>query len=100
MGNGRKVASSHPAPETLSKCVGIDVHAAGNVKQIVGSSTVLVGFNPLETELQVEAVKTVGDLADDVNVMTHTSALGTRFLGAVNFGNSSAIVHPENNATG
>jgi hypothetical protein len=59
-----------------------------------------VGFNPLEAELQVETVETVGDLADNINIMAHASALGTRFLCAVDFSDGGTIIHPENNATG
>ena len=100
MWKGRKFTCSHPAPETLSKGVSINVHTACNVEQSIWGSTILMGFNPLETELEVKTVEPVGNLADDVDIMAHASALGTSFLGAVNFGDGGTVINPENDTAG
>jgi hypothetical protein len=55
-----------------------------------------MGFNPVETELEVKTVEPVGNLADDVDIMTHASRLGTSFLGVVDFGDGDTVIDPEN----
>ena len=100
MWKGRKFTCSHPVPETLSKMVSINVHMACNVERRIGGSTILMGFNPLETELEVKTIEAVGNLADDVDIMTHSSALGTSFLGAVDFGDGGTVINPENDTAG
>jgi hypothetical protein len=100
MWKGRKFTCSHLTPESLSKVVSINVHTACNVEQSIWGSTILMGFNPLETELEVKMVEMVGNLADDVNIMTHASALSTSFLGAVDFGDGGTVINPENDTAG
>jgi hypothetical protein len=100
MWKGREFTFSHPAPESLSKVVSINVHTACNVERSIWGSTILMGFNPLETELEVKTIETVGNLADDVDIMTHSSALGTSFLGAVDFGDGGTVINPENDTAG
>jgi hypothetical protein len=45
--NGLKLAISHELSETLSKRISINIHTASYIKCVVGSSTVLVGLDPL-----------------------------------------------------
>jgi 2C-methyl-D-erythritol 2,4-cyclodiphosphate synthase len=45
-------------------------------------------------------VEPVGNLADDVDIMAHASALGASFLGAVDFGDGGTVINPENDTAG
>ena len=45
--NGLKLAIGHVLSETLGKRISINIHMASNIEHIVGSSSVLVGLDPL-----------------------------------------------------
>jgi hypothetical protein len=45
--NGLKLAICHVLSEALSKRISINIHTASNIKRVVGSSSVLVGLDPL-----------------------------------------------------
>jgi hypothetical protein len=45
--NGLKLAIGHVLSEMLGKRISINIHTASNIERVVGSSSVLVGLDPL-----------------------------------------------------
>jgi hypothetical protein len=83
----------------LGKSVNVSVHPGWHIKITVWDSTVLMCFHPREADLEMEAVQTISNQANDVSVMAHAASFGTGFLCMVYFFDGSLVVDPKNNFT-
>ena len=93
--DGRIESIGHLQAKTIGKRVGINIHAARHGKSRIWSGFVLMGFHPFEADFEGKTIKAIGDLADNISIMTEAASFGANFAGLVNFVDSRFVVNPK-----
>jgi hypothetical protein len=69
-------------------------------KSRIWSGFVLIGFHPFEADFEGKMIKAIGDLADNISIMTEAAPFGANLLGLVNLVDSRFVVNPKENFAG
>jgi hypothetical protein len=59
-----------------------------------------MGFHPFEMDFEGKMIKAIGDLADNISIMTEAALFGANLVGPVNFVDSRFVVNPKENFAG
>jgi hypothetical protein len=54
-----------------------------------------MGFHPFEADFEGQTIKAVGDLADNISIMTEAASFGVNLVSPVNFVDSRFVVNPK-----
>jgi hypothetical protein len=99
--DGQRNLTSHLQLKLIGKRVCIGTHLASHVESRVWSGAFLVGFHPFEMDLEQKIIKAIGDLADNVSIMTEAASFGTNLLaGPVDLLYGHFVVNPETQFAG
>jgi hypothetical protein len=59
-----------------------------------------MGFHPFEADFEGQTIKAIGDLVDNISIMTEAASFGANLASPVNFVDSRFVVNPKKNFTG